>query len=110
MYHVFDQRKHCLLTLLLACFTKQNLSAAIRYASLAQIGEQKEEWDQFPKEKRLPSCCCQDDSNKKLVVKHLPWYLWLAYSILGKLILNMEALQKELAKIQVTAPDVNLLP
>lgn len=105
MYHVFDQRKHCLLTLLLAC-----LSAAIRYASLAQIGEQKEEWDQFPKEKRLPSCCCQDDSNKKFVVKHLPWYLWLAYSILGKLILNMEALQKELAKIQVTAPDVNLLP
>ena len=56
-------------------------------------------------EERLPSFCCQEDSNTKSSV---PSYSKNLYN--HNLIPNMEALQKELAKIQVSAPDISSLP
>ena len=76
----------------------------------AQIGEEKRNGTSFKNRSGYQAVVARMIQTKSWLVKHLLWYLRLAYSILGKLILNMEALQKELAKIQVTAPDVNLLP
>ena len=82
------------------------------YEKIAEDWVESKMW--FPVFSRITKlsllCRCQEESQQAVYSVVLCIYSWCEYNRPFQVVDIMDSLQKELAKIQVTAPDINSIP